>query len=252
MVNIGDKFGKLTILENSRTRIKNSYYYKVKCDCGKEYYAQCSSVKNGRTTMCKECSNINRRLQIPIGYKFGTWTVITSGELVNGQWKYLVQCTCGNTRYMPASQIMNNDRYNTCRRCSLGKIFSNFRESFLNNIKKNAFSRGKEFAEDVTPEYLYSLLEEQDFKCALTGDSLLPEDNSLDHIRKELPLSLDRIDSSKGYIRGNIQWVTKRANWMKGDMTTQEFLIMCSKVLNHANQQPSQTLTKLEGSETNS
>lgn len=30
MVNIGDKFGKLTVIENSRTRIKNSYYYKVR------------------------------------------------------------------------------------------------------------------------------------------------------------------------------------------------------------------------------
>ena len=37
MINIGDRFGKLTILESKRTRIKNSYYYKVKCDCGKEY-----------------------------------------------------------------------------------------------------------------------------------------------------------------------------------------------------------------------
>lgn len=32
----------------------------------------------------------------------------------------------------------------------------------------------------------------------------------------------------------------------------EEFLILCSKILNHANQQPSQPLKKLEGSETNS
>nr|DAG84015.1 MAG TPA: restriction endonuclease [Caudoviricetes sp.] len=61
----------------------------------------------------------------------------------------------------------------------------------------------------------------------------------------------NRIDSSKGYIRGNLQWVTKRVNWMKGDMSTEELFEMCNKILNHANQQPSQPLTKLEGSETN-
>ena len=61
----------------------------------------------------------------------------------------------------------------------------------------------------------------------------------------------NRIDSSKGYIRGNLQWVTKRVNWMKGDMLTEELFEMCNKILNHANQQPSQPLTKLEGSETN-
>lgn len=252
MVNIGDRFGKLTIIESSRTRIKNSYYYKVKCDCGKEYYAQCSSIKSGRTTMCKECSSTNKRTIVPIGYKFGTWTVVSEGEYINNQWRYKVQCTCGNTRYMPASQIMKSNRYNTCLRCSLGKRLSNFRESFINNIKKSAFSRGKEFAEDVTPEYLYELLESQNFKCALTGDNLLPEDNSLDHLRKELPLSLDRIDSSRGYIRGNVQWVTKQVNLMKGVMTIEELLETCSKILNHANQQPSTPLTKCEGSETNS
>lgn len=252
MINIGDKFGRLTILDDKRTRIKNSYYYKVRCDCGKEYFVQCSSLRSGRTTMCKECSSINKRTIVPIGYKFGTWTVISDGEYINKQWRYKVQCTCGNTRLMPVSQIMKPDRYNTCLRCSLGKTLSNFRESFINNIKRNAFSRGKDFADDVTPEYLYSLLEKQNFKCALTGDNLLPEDNSLDHLRRDLPLSLDRIDSSKGYIRGNVQWVTKQVNLMKGVMTTEELFEICSKILNHANQQPSTPLTKCEGSETNS
>ena len=41
-------------------------------------------------------------------------------------------------------------------------------------------------------------------------------------------------------------------NSMKGDMSTEELFEMCNKILNHANQQPSQPLTKLEGSETNS
>lgn len=252
MINIGDKFGKLTVIDNLRTKIKNSYYYKVKCDCGKEYFVQCSSLKHGKTTMCKECSNRNRRTNISIGYKFGTWEVISNAIYVNKQLRYKVKCNCGYERYMPASQITNPNKYQTCRRCSNGKIFSNFRESFLNNIKKNALLRGKVFSYDVTPEYLYNLLESQNFKCAVSGDNLLPEDNSLDHIRRDLPLSLDRIDSSKGYIKGNLQWVTKRINWMKGDMSMNEFLDMCIKIINHANQQPSQPLIKLEGSETNS
>lgn len=63
--------------------------------------------------------------------------------------------------------------------------------------------------------------------------------------------SLDRIDSSKGYIEGNVQWVTQQANLSKHVMTMEQLYEFCRKVLNHANQQPSQPLTKLEGSETN-
>ena len=251
MINIGDKFGKLVVLDNAKIKIKNSYYYKVKCNCGKEYLVQCSSLKSGRTTMCKICSNLNKRTKINIGYKFGTWEVISSPIYIGKQLRYKVQCSCGNTRYMPASQITNKNKYQTCKRCSSGKILSNFRESFINNIRKNASLRNKTFSTDVTPEYLYSLLESQNFKCAISGDNLLPEDCSLDHIRKKLPLSLDRIDSTKGYIRGNLQWVTKRINWMKGDLSMSDFIALCNKIINHANQQPSQPLTKLEGSETN-
>jgi hypothetical protein len=44
--------------------------------------------------------------------------------------------------------------------------------------------------------------------------------------------SLDRIDSSKGYTLGNIQWVHKWVNLMKQDMTDQEFIEWCKTITN--------------------
>ena len=77
--------------------------------------------------------------------------------------------------------------------------------------------------------------------CAITGDSI-PDIKVA---------SLDRIDSNLPYTEGNVQWVSKQANLSKHIMSMQELYEFCKKVLNHANQQPSQPLTKLEGSETN-
>jgi hypothetical protein len=44
--------------------------------------------------------------------------------------------------------------------------------------------------------------------------------------------SLDRIDSKKGYVRGNVRWVSRAINLMKNDMSDEslnEFLKLISE-----------------------
>lgn len=77
---------------------------------------------------------------------------------------------------------------------------------------------------------------EQEGKCALTGDKLYFKSSRLDRIdSKEQTASLDRIDSSKGYIEGNVQWVHKKINLIKMDLSQEEFIEMCKKVSNKYN-----------------
>ena len=106
-------------------------------------------------------------------------------------------------------------------------------------IKRAAEARKIKF--DVTMGFLWNLFLEQEQLCAITGDKI-------DHIGNA---SLDRIDSTGEYTEGNIQWVTKQANLSKHVMSMKELYEFCQKVLNHANQQPSTSLTTCEGSETN-
>ena len=112
--------------------------------------------------------------------------------------------------------------------------------SKFNRIKSKSMIRKIEF--NLTIEYLWNLYITQNRKCAITGDEL----------PNILEASLDRIDSYKGYKEGNVQWVTVQANKCKHILSMSELYEFAKKVLDHANQQPSQPLTKLEGSETNS
>lgn len=47
-------------------------------------------------------------------------------------------------------------------------------------------------------------------------------------------ISIDRIDSSVGYVRGNVQFVCDVANRMKQDLSQKELLVWCKRILGAA------------------
>jgi len=71
---------------------------------------------------------------------------------------------------------------------------------------------------------LKTLIEKQNYKCALTGDAISFEDNiELDH---KLPTYRGGANDLS-----NVQWVTKEANWFKRALTENELLTLCEKIL---------------------
>lgn len=122
-----------------------------------------------------------------------------------------------------------------CKKCSNRNPESNahkgyyknvLRKSFVHKYKTNAELRGIPW--NVSFDYLADLLIEQDFKCALTGwDIHAMEINS--------PASLDRIDSTLGYIEGNLQWVYSKVNMMKQHYSQQDFIDVCCAVADRLN-----------------
>ena len=80
---------------------------------------------------------------------------------------------------------------------------------------------------NVTLQQISTLYECQQHKCALSGISLEPERTKT---LQQQNLSIDRIDSFKGYEPDNIQLVDKRINMMKGSLSNEDFIELCTLV----------------------
>jgi|688.fasta_scaffold536702_2 hypothetical protein len=100
--------------------------------------------------------------------------------------------------------------------------------AYLAALKASAKTRGIEFS--VTYEYIWELFLSQDRKCKYSGMPIFFSRNNMEHIMGQATASLDRIDSSKGYVEGNLQWLHKRINIMKGNMDEKEFFDFCESV----------------------
>ena len=84
---------------------------------------------------------------------------------------------------------------------------------------------------DLDLSYMKSLWESQNGKCAITKVDLMLETS----YNKNYQASLDRIDSSKGYVKGNVRYISVSANWLKNDLDdthVNEFMQICKMVVN--------------------
>lgn len=175
-----------------------------------------------------------------VGDRFGKWTVVDP-EVKKGN--ALCKCDCGTVNTVGRHELytgLSKGCVHCGQRFRKGhhmKPFKHIPSTYLAVVKANAKDRNLEF--NLTLEYLDNLLERQDFTCALSGVKLYAPKllksytgyNALD--RKSFTMSLDRVDSTKGYLEGNVQWVHKHVNVMKGAMTDLAFISICKLVADH-------------------
>lgn len=103
-------------------------------------------------------------------------------------------------------------------------------------IKGNAKRTNKIF--NLSPKFLWELYLKQNKKCALSGLEIgFPPINVKIDRKIFNTASLDRIDSSEGYVEGNVQWVHKHINKMKTNFENQYYIDMCIKVANNCRKQ---------------
>jgi len=227
---INKKFGKWTVLEYAGIDKHRKKTWKCKCICGNIQNKSGNILKSGRTTQCKKCRNLEQIIDLT-NRKFGKWTVIkkTKKDLKNNCLVWECICECGKKSNIRGKCLLSN-KSKQCIECANKEMESKdiLPKYIFNRIKKSAKERKKEFS--LTKEYLEQLFLKQEEKCALSGEPISIKQNFTKKIA-----SLDRIDSEKGYIEKNVQWVDKKINFMKQNLSEKEFFLYCERIINYKN-----------------
>lgn len=129
----------------------------------------------------------------------------------------------------------NNKDYITARniayRKNNTKWYSRTLEKRVRYIIQLGIGRAnkKQIEWNLSLEFLTGLWEKQEGKCVYSGVPLSYEDNHPHTV------SLDRIDSSKGYTEDNVQFVCTIVNYVKQRFDETTFLQFCKSVTQHSN-----------------
>lgn len=178
-----------------------------------------------------------------VGQQFGKLLVLQDyGNTAAGHSQWLCICDCGKEVVRTATSLTRS-KYSSCG-CwkppcgpkspnweGVGEISASWFYNVVNRAasgRKSRTSIKKKL--DVSITDIWELFLQQDKKCALTGLPLtFPTKNTNSEFKKSTA-SLDRIDSNKGYVKNNLQWVHKDINKMKNIYSNKYFIKMCKLV----------------------
>ena len=179
------------------------------------------------------------------GQRFGYLEVLRMAQTEKSgkrcDWRAICKChNCGNENYDADQQSIKRGFTKSCG-CDksrykkiTGKNNKNFtgyeeiRGRFWSRLKSRSKRKKIKFKIDI--QYVWNLYLKQNKKCAL---SKIPIKFGRIDNRAETTASLDRIDSFKGYIKDNVQWVHKSVNIMKCDLSNDIFIGFCYHISNN-------------------
>jgi len=173
----------------------------------------------------------------------------------------LICCVCGTQFQRKAAEARRNAKMGRRAYCSLKccgadnfnhlKDYPNYDISVhasnkaddlspfrwhFRRIKQHCQERRKDHHLQITATDLKKQWEKQAGICPYTGWKLVQMENT--SVNKQLPLtpdraSVDRIDSSKGYTKDNIQFVAFIAQMAKHQFNESQLFDFCNAVSNH-------------------
>jgi hypothetical protein len=205
------------------------------------YYYRKFNIPSRKTT-----KNLPKAFDIS-GKRFGKLIVIKREKIQrSGTVLWECKCDCGITKIIRGTLLKNGvttscgcNKKNTGNKSGKWSGFGEISGSYWYNIEYRSKLQKHEFT--ITIQEAWEQFQKQQGKCLLTGKYLTFAKNYRNS-KSTQTASLDRIDSSKGYVAGNICWVDKDINKMKLNHSIKHFIELCNMVVNNKQNVPQEYL----------
>lgn len=221
----GQKFGRLTAIEDSGKRVGSSVRWLCRCDCGNLVIVSSNALRTGNTKSCgclqrEWATEYGRNSRINLtGQRFGRLTVVRdSGERRRSFVAWLCKCDCGNSVIVGSNHL--KDGHSRSCGCLQRELTS-----------KRLYKHG----DSIHPRArLYTTWAGMKKRCYnpnaygyeyYGGKGIRVCDewfNDYEAFRDwafdsgyDDSLCIDRIDPDSGYYPGNCQWLTNSENSTK-------------------------------------
>jgi hypothetical protein len=156
---------------------------------------------------------------------------LISKEYYGREKPILVRCICGNIFETTFNRFEGNGSVSCgCRKVGRPtniRVVHEISQRFMTQYKTQARNRGLTF--NITAEYIWDMFLSQNKLCKLTGELL--EFSKKTQTFSDTTVSIDRINTSLGYVSGNVRIIHKVINKIKWDFDDSEFLTLCNSVV---------------------
>ena len=215
------RYGSLTALRFVNNG-KNGARWECKCDCGREKIVDGYLLRRGSVKTCGCRININANL---IGSRYGKLIVLKeAGRHKDRSILWECKCDCGKTVAVKAKSLKSGETKSCgCLRkiekgkASLKRVYRGYKNEALRKNLQFDLSI-KDFEEITTKNCFYCGVKpkQRSYRKFSNGEYLFN--------------GIDRVDNSKGYVKGNIKPCCFICNRAKGNMEYKEFVLWLKKI----------------------
>jgi hypothetical protein len=235
----GQRFGMLVVIQRGEPTRGGKVRWLCQCDCGRQKLASSAYLRHAKSKSCGCTKRIPSRLNNLRDKRFGKLVAIerpTNGAGKGVRW--LCRCDCGGTVTTLSSSLISG-KTQSCGCIKSGVWDSDpgelgFRE-LLGKYRRNAQVRGLPF--ELTTAEFRALTQAPCSYCGAPPAKIQPSSskrpNGLAHGSYTYS-GVDRIDSSRGYVAGNVVSCCTTCNLAKNEMPRDDFILLIRRIYQHS------------------